>query len=205
MSTHANTILRALRLPFLLVVAAVTVVAVAVMAFGPPTTLTTGFSAPQPQETETDPPAAEVTADLDDVTFRVTTYEVFLSRDPFARVIPEPAAPAPAPGESPVPGTDPGDPTDPTDPGELPSTNGEECVQNAELVCNGRVVTVIDIFTDDDGTLTAVIRVNDTLYEVVEGDQFLTFRVDRIDPPCVELMNGDADTFRICEGEAVLK
>jgi hypothetical protein len=204
MSTHVNAVLRALRAPLLLVVAAVTIVALAVMAFGPPTTLTSGFSSPQPQETETAPPADDGTMDLEDVAFRVTTYEVFLSRDPFARVIPEPAgaAPAPAPGQDPVPGTDPQDPTDPTDPTTPPA---EECVQNAELVCNGRVVTVIDIFEGDDGELTAVIRVNDTLYEVGEGDQFLTFRVDSIDPPCVDLMNGDADTFRICEGEAVLK
>jgi hypothetical protein len=64
------------------------------------------------------------------------------------------------------------------------------------------VVTVIDIFEDDDGELTAVIRVNDTLYEVGEGDQFLTFRVDSIDPPCVDLMNGDADTFQDLRGRS---
>jgi hypothetical protein len=91
----------------------VTVVAVAVMAFGPPTTLTTGFSAPQPQETETAPARGEGTTDLEDVAFRVTTYEVFLSRDPFASVIPEPAgAGPPLPGQTPFPVRTP-DPTDP--------------------------------------------------------------------------------------------
>jgi hypothetical protein len=142
-----------------------------------------------------------------DIDFRVTTYEVFLSRDPFQPLLPQPAAAPGDPGSGdPVPGDPvPGDP-DPTpgDPSPTPApTDG--CTQNAEVVCDGRVVTLVDTFVADDGTPTAVVRVDNEVFEVVEGQTFATnFRVRVVEPPCVELVFGD-EAFRLCEGEAVLK
>lgn len=125
----------------------------------------------------------------------VETFQVFLSRDPFRPVQPDPdgnGGPAPSPGATPSPGASPG-----TSPGG--------CVGDAEVVCDGRVVTLVDVFEDDAGLPTAVIQVDSTLYTVHEGDTFAqNFRVLSIDPPCVTLIFGD-DSFTLCEGEQVLK
>lgn len=134
-------------------------------------------------------PAAGPLALQQPETLPVETFEVFLARDPFEPVRPAPGEPSPPPGATPSPGVPP----------------GEGCVGNGEVVCDGMVVSLVDVFVDEDGRPAAVIQVNTTLYTVHEGDVFAdNFRVLAIDPPCVTLMFGD-DTFTLCEGERILK
>lgn len=114
------------------------------------------------------------------------THEVFLSRDPFSPVVPEepeaiaPADPAtpttpgtPVPG-TPAPGTPaPGTPTSPT----TPTSGQDRCTGDHEVVCDGRVITLVDIVTASDGTLAAVVQVDTARYEVREGEVFAGFFV----------------------------
>lgn len=98
-------------------------------------------------------------------------------------------------------GGEPGQPGDGTDPG----TDTGPCRGTDEVVCEGRTVTLIDVFTTDDGTPVAVVQVDSTVYEVRRGDTFAqNFQVVSIDPPCVTLLYGD-DAFTLCEGERALK
>lgn len=79
------------------------------------------------------------------------------------------------------------------------------CTGDDEVVCDGHVVTLVDVFLDGDGTPVAVVQVDSTLYEVRRGDTFgQNFQVISIDPPCVTLLYGD-DAFTLCEGERTLK
>ena len=152
------------------------------------------------------------------------TYEVYLARDPFEPVVPEevsepeptdpepedPADPDPtdpdprAPGDpsdphSPDP--DPSDP-DPTDPTEPSDPDG--CVGNDEVVCDGHVVSVVEI-TEVDGDLVAVIQVDDVVYEVRVGQQFAErFRLLDLDREAATIQFGD-DVFRSRPGATVLK
>jgi hypothetical protein len=41
-----------------------------------------------------------------------------------------------------------------------------------DLVCNGRVVSLIEIRTGEDGSRVAIIQVDTTIYEVAAGDTF---------------------------------
>lgn len=131
-----------------------------------------------------------------------TTYDVFLTRDPFEPVVPE---------------EDGGQPTDDTDqppPGDDTADDGDHahdagtedpCTGEEEVVCDGRVVTLIEITTDDEGGRTATIRVDTTDYEVREGDVFAeSFRVLSIEPSCATLLFGD-DSFTMCRDDRVLK
>jgi hypothetical protein len=155
----------------------------------------------------------------------LVTYEVFLDRDPFDPVVPEPVAATTAtegtgetadpdgtdpvdsadPGVTPVDGTDP-DPTAPSPPttgAPAPSpvcTSGEQ-----QIECNGRTVSLIEIRTDDDGQLVAIIQVDTTIYEVREGDTFAgSFRVQSITDEGVLLQYGD-DVEPLEVGDRVLK
>lgn len=84
-------------------------------------------------------------------------------------------------------------------------TDTGPCRGDDQVVCDGRVVTLIDVFVGQDGTPVAVVQVDSTLYEVRRGDTFAqNFQVISIDPPCVTLLYGD-DAFTLCEGERTLK
>jgi hypothetical protein len=172
----------------------------------------------------------------------VTTYEVFLERDPFDPVVPE-DEPTPvtdaggnadadaddADGASPGGDgdrndTDPSDPDAPaprdsdgsrsgepgtSSPDDGPPESGAppgECRGgNEEAVCDGRVVSLVDVTTDDQGRPMAVVQVDTTLYEVRSGDRFAQhFEVRAIDGECVNLLHGD-DGFQLCNGDRVLK
>ena len=152
----------------------------------------------------------------------VTTYEVFLSRDPFERVVPEDVQQtSTSPGatnndgssdndSNSGDGTDSGgdaDGSDDTDNGDSSTPvdqNGPACVGQQELVCDGQVVTLIDVTTDA-GETVAVIQVDTTVYEVRRGQTFASnFEVRAIDGSCVSLLYGD-DGFQLCRGDTVLK
>lgn len=155
----------------------------------------------------------------------VVTYEVFLERDPFEPVVPrpeaesatsdDPVAPiAPTPvaddgtnGEDGAPGTEGGDAPNP---GETPATppSGEEqedpatCRSGQEVVCDGRIVSVVEV--SEDGSL-AIVQVDSTLYEVRAGEVFAgSFRVESIRSDRVTILHGD-DAFELRVGDRVLK
>lgn len=161
-------------------------------------------------------------------TLPVVTYEVFLERDPFERVVPELAstasAPDPAAGEGTTdtgggtttgdgttsePGTTPDDPVPPGstdgsgDGGDAGGASG--CTTGEDVVCDGRVVSLVDIRSDDAGELLAVIQVDSTLYEASAGDVFAgSFLVQSLSDDRIMLLYGD-DAFELREGDRILK
>jgi hypothetical protein len=171
-----------------------------------------------------------VEAEVDEVVvdeLPLVTYEVFLDRDPFDPVVPEPVN-ATATGDGQTEGETadggtgegsetPADPSEPTDPGGVPPATGtppatppaqgaDTCTPDGDdLVCNGRVVSLIEIRTGDDGELLAVIQVDTTIYEVGAGDTFAgSFRVQSITETDVLIQYGD-DVDRFEVGDRVLK
>jgi hypothetical protein len=188
--------------------------------------LTVVNAATTTDDTDTAPVEAEVT--IEDLP--LVTYEVFLDRDPFDPVVPEPVSTTEtdtgdgeptgeAGGETEAP-TDPNappDPNQPTEPGGTPPATGTppttapaqgvgNCTADGEdLVCNGRVVSLIEIRTGDDGELLAIIQVDTTIYEVGVGDTFAgSFRVHSISETEVLIQYGD-DVDRFEVGDRVLK
>lgn len=68
-------------------------------------------------------------------------------------------------------------------------------------------VSLLEVFTDQGGQVVASVRVNDTTYQVGEGDEFATsYRVLDLDigTRCGEFLFGD-DRFGLCEGDETLK
>lgn len=68
-------------------------------------------------------------------------------------------------------------------------------------------VSLLEVFTDQSGTVVASVRVNDVTHQVGEGDEFATsYRVLDLDigTRCAQLLFGD-DRFGLCEGEETLK
>lgn len=141
----------------------------------------------------------------------IETYEVFLARDPFQPVITGVANTTGGTGGTTgdgstggTGGTATGGTTTGGTGGTGGTTTGGGCVSQGETVCDGQVVSLVDVFVED-GQERAIIQVDSTLYTVGEGDLFAAnFRVLTIDPPCVTLLYGD-DRFSLCEGEQVLK
>jgi hypothetical protein len=152
----------------------------------------------------------------------LVTYEVFLARDPFDPVVPEPVetvatdgtatdgtTPPPTDGTTPPPtdGTTP-PPTDgttpppPTDGSVPPPPSG--CTSGDEVSCDGRIVGLVEVRGSGDDAV-AIIQVETTLYEVRVGDMFAgSFRLTSISGSCVNVLYGD-DAFTLCEGDRTLK
>ena len=69
----------------------------------------------------------------------------------------------------------------------------------------GTTVTVVDVFTDDDGERKASVTVNGTGYTVGEGDEFAgRFRLLDISGRCATMLFGDS-RFTLCEGDRIRK
>lgn len=119
----------------------------------------------------------------------LVTYELFLARDPFEPVVPEPAPPAPSA---------PTDPSDPDASGDPDSTGNSatapapsRCVSGTEVVCEGRVITVIEVF-EQNGEMIAILQVDTMRYEVRAGDVVLdTFEIVSVSPNEVRVLVGD--------------
>lgn len=85
------------------------------------------------------------------------------------------------------------------------SGDDDACTRGDEVVCDGLVVTVVDVFVDENGVPAAMVQVDTTIYEVRVGDQFAgRFEVLAIDATCVTMRYVD-ETFTQCEGERTLK
>lgn len=172
---------------------------------------------PTPTPTSTGTATDEVVA-IEDL--RVTSYEVFLSRDPFEPVVPVLSggaddgsgtpmpAPTVAPTSSPTTAPTVSPTTSPTTspspaPGGTASPSPDGCVDGGTVVCGGQTVALVDVY--DDGEPGAVVRVDGTIYEVRTGEVFAgNFEVRSIESPCATLLYGD-DAFTLCEGESTLK
>lgn len=90
--------------------------------------------------------------------------------------------------------------------GTTPTTSGGASGGPATEPRRGDRVSLQDVFVEG-GTVTANVRVNDTVYRVVEGQTFATsYRVISLDPGtrCGRFVFGD-DQFRLCRGEETVK
>lgn len=131
----------------------------------------------------------------DSIPLPLVTYELFLARDPFEPVVPEPVAAPPAPTDpvAPTP-DDPNGPIDPSDPdnnsNSIDNANGV-CTGVVEVVCEGRILIVIEI-AEENGEPVAVIEVDTMRYRVGVGDVFAdNFQVVSISPAQVRIVFGD--------------
>ena len=123
----------------------------------------------------------------------LVTYELFLARDPFEPVVPEPVPDPPAPTDPAAPAPDdPNGPPDPTDPNNNANSEANgACTGTVEVVCNGRVLSVIEI-AEENGEIIAVIQVDTMRYRVGVGDVFAdNFQVISISPDQVRILFGD--------------
>jgi hypothetical protein len=183
-------------------------------------------SAEEAPETDGDPVVEEVVEDPP-----LVTYEVFLSRDPFDPVVPEPVEVVvvaddgtPTDGTA-TGGTDgsvtPGDPNapGPVDPVDGSTPTGDEatppptggtpppvagCTTGDTVSCDGRLVGLVEV-RGTGGDAVAIIQVDTTLYEVRAGETFAgAFQLTSVSGSCANVLYGD-DAFQICEGDRTLK
>ena len=139
----------------------------------------------------------------------VVTYEIYLARDPFDPVVPEPVddttdPEAPDPDDPDAPDPDDPDAPDPDDPDAPDPDDPDRCVGDEEVVCNGEVVSLLDITTEN-GEAVAVVQVDTTVYEVRAGETFAQrYRLLSIDAEQVSALFGDS-RFTLHLGERVMK
>jgi hypothetical protein len=147
---------------------------------------------------------------FDGVVLPTVTYDVFLERDPFDPVVPEPVAVTPTGNDSdgptdPTDPADPSDPADPTDPSQPGPGDPVSCHGDEELVCDGRVLSLLEFRPGDDGSRIAVIQVDTEVYEVRAGEVFADhYLLHSFDGDCAWILYGDA-ARRLCQGDRVLK
>jgi hypothetical protein len=158
-----------------------------------------------------------VTTSIDDgelIAVPATTYEVFLSRDPFEPVVPEPESATPVTNNS----GDAGDDADSNDPdngatdssagdiagGDEASGDSDGCSGTTSVVCDGRTVSLVDI-TDREGELVAVVQIDTTLYEVRKGETFAQHFVLKDLTKTTATIAYVEDAFTLMVGDRVLK
>ena len=128
------------------------------------------------------------------------TFEVFGGKNPFERPTLRPAT---SPDTTLPPGTDPDGATTTTLPGDpAPTTTQPVEVQPVR----NQTVALIEVF-DDDGEVTATVRVGSTVYRVVEGDVFEgSYQVVSLDLATGTGVFLFGDTrFTLEEGQEILK
>jgi hypothetical protein len=149
----------------------------------------------------------------------LVTYELFLARDPFEPVVPEPVSAPSDPngtdgsgsggsgsdangsGGSGGTGTSGGNSNSG---GNSSGNSNGGCTGTSEVVCDGRVLTVIEVF-EENGELIAVIQVDTMRYQLGVGDIFVDFfQVVSISPDRVRLLYGDS-VVTIDVGDNALK
>jgi hypothetical protein len=66
-------------------------------------------------------------------------------------------------------------------------------------------VTLVDVYTGEDGVRRAAIEVDDTGYDVAEGETFAdSFQLLELADACATMLYDDS-RFTLCEGDAVRK
>jgi hypothetical protein len=204
------------------VVAGLALAAVAFLGGGDPAVPAAAPEGTDPIASDVDdaPQAVVDVSDVDLAALPTVTYDVFLARDPFDPVVPEPVAATTETVET-QPSTEPdavqpvdtstddgnqsgGDdfgstPVDGTDPTDACRGDGGE-----EVVCNGHVVSLQSLTSGAEPL--AVIQVDTVVYGVVPGQVFAErFQfLDVVDDRTVRLLYGD-EVFRVSVGERVMK
>ena len=147
------------------------------------------------------------------------TFEVFSTKNPFMPLVAtEPTVPTDPTGDGDP--ADDGEPSVPLPPADEPDDGGEPVTDDEpERVPTGasgggatsprpaQRVAVLEVFGGADGSPRTSVRVNDTVYEVAEGERFATsYQVVElaVGEGCGQFLFGD-DRFRVCEGEELLK
>jgi hypothetical protein len=170
---------------------------------------------------EPDPAPDAVAAGIE--ALPVVTYDVFLSRDPFDPVVPEPVASTSETEGTAVQVIDDRDPVDGSgelddrdgfdEPGENDRGDGEttdgwvtdECRGGTEeVVCAGHVLSLLSLTIGAE--TTAVVQVDTETYEVARGEVFADrfLFLDVVDERTARMLYGD-QVFRISIGERVMK
>lgn len=157
-------------------------------------------------------PAAPAPAGPDAVEPAPETFEVFSTKNPFMPLVAMAPAVAESPssggstvvdeGPVPVPGSFEADPEVQPEPTPTGASGG-----SATAPRPAQRVAVLEVFDGEDGGPRTSVRVNDTVYEVGEGERFATsYQVVElvVDEGCGQFLFGD-DRFRVCEGEELLK
>jgi len=188
----------------------------------------TAFSAPAVAAAAAAAPAAPGTAAATETTAPVETFEVFTTKNPFTPLVATeapvadapvtgelaplptvgepgalpvvPVAPVPAPAPLPVPAPVVAPAPAPA-PAPTPTTVPAPAPRPLQRVA------VLDVFFGARGEARVSVRVNDTVYDVAEGERFATsYQVVElsVDGRCAQFLFGD-DRFRVCEGEELLK
>jgi hypothetical protein len=158
----------------------------------------------------------------------VVTYDVFLSRDPFDPVVPEPVAAASDGGSSEVQVIDDTDTSGGANDGSNDGSSGDGYTDGSggddgndddgngdagseacrggteEVVCDGHVLSLLSLTTGAD--TVAVVQVDTETYEVQRGQVFAErfLFLDVVDERTVRLLYGD-EVFHISIGERVMK
>jgi hypothetical protein len=164
--------------------------------------------------TTTDASDTVGSSDSDVVAMPAMTYEVFLSRDPFEPVVPETETATPVTDAS---GDDAGGSSEDLDNGATGNTGGTDttgdddvaagsdgCRGTSEVVCDGRVVSLVDI-TEREGELVAVVQIDTTIYEVRKGEAFAQRFVLMDVTNTTATISYVEDAFTLMVGDRVLK
>ena len=130
---------------------------------------------------------------------------------PTTPTTPAPGATTPPTGSTPPPtGSSPDDNGSGTDgstgsDGSSDGSGSDGSSSGSDAQVGGTTVTLVDVFTDDDGERTATVTVNGTGYNVGEGETFgRRFRLLDISGRCATMLFGDS-RFTLCEGERIRK
>lgn len=152
----------------------------------------------------------------------LVSYELFLARDPFQPVVPDPASetgPSSPNGSNGTSGNGTTGGNGTTDGNGSSNGSGTSngnsngnssgnsnggCSGDTEVVCDGRVLTVIEVF-EQNGELLAVVQVDTMRYQVGVGDVFAdNFQTVSISPDQVRVLYGDS-VVTIQVGDNALK
>jgi hypothetical protein len=197
------------------VVVALALLAMALLGGNDPTLATAADQGSDPAASNVEdlPTAISDVSDVDLAALPTVTYDVFLARDPFDPVVPEPVAAASETVPT-QPSTEPDvvQPVDTSTDDDFDATpdDGADATDacrgdgGEEVVCNGHVVTLQSL--TDGAEPLAVIQVDTAVYGVVPGQVFAErFQfLDVVDARTVRLLYGD-EVFRVTVGERVMK
>jgi hypothetical protein len=144
-------------------------------------------------------------------------FDLEPTRDPFSEVIPASTTATAGDGSTDPAGDDPdsepGDtpPATPTtgDPDggpDEPPAGGVGCTGDDDVVCDGHLVSLLEVLRRADGPTVAIVQIDTTVYEAAAGSRITDrFEVRSIDGGCATLRFDGVEDFTVCAGERVLK
>lgn len=128
------------------------------------------------------------------------TAEVVSARDPFEQLVVDSSGGGATTEGTGTTNTSTGGGSDGGGSGEGSGGSGQD-----QADVGATTITLVDIYTGDDGVQRASVEVNDTGYDAVEGETFAErFQLLDIADTCATMLFGDS-RFTLCEGDAVRK